>query len=189
MDRQRTARRGGDHHGRPVREDIDIRTGDGVGRGASRRSDSRRAAGVTPHGYGLPVWQQRARALRSETDLLCEGRTSAQEEKGTREPCVGQDRFECLGSHCVSPHPYFESSIGNARGSTNIIIIIPPGKILFVVISRSLCECHMKARPASLPGGLAMVPDGGVVPRSEEHTSELQSPDHLVCRLLLEKKK
>src|SRR5258708_24033960 len=35
---------------------------------------------------------------------------------------------------------------------------------------------------------------GGVVvarraERSEEHTSELQSPDHLVCRLLLEKKK
>src|SRR5258708_38049483 len=29
----------------------------------------------------------------------------------------------------------------------------------------------------------------GMVVRSEEHTSELQSPDHLVCRLLLEKKK
>src|SRR5947208_12067186 len=28
-----------------------------------------------------------------------------------------------------------------------------------------------------------------IVTRSEEHTSELQSPDHLVCRLLLEKKK
>src|SRR5947208_10124161 len=27
------------------------------------------------------------------------------------------------------------------------------------------------------------------VARSEEHTSELQSPDHIVCRLLLEKKK
>src|SRR5258708_18139826 len=27
-----------------------------------------------------------------------------------------------------------------------------------------------------------------VTKRSEEHTSELQSPDHLVCRLLLEKK-
>src|SRR5207244_10031903 len=26
------------------------------------------------------------------------------------------------------------------------------------------------------------------IERSEEHTSELQSPDHLVCRLLLEKK-
>src|SRR5690348_17894670 len=31
------------------------------------------------------------------------------------------------------------------------------------------------------------VPD--IFPRSEEHTSELQSPVHLVCRLLLEKKK
>src|SRR5438552_14898582 len=31
--------------------------------------------------------------------------------------------------------------------------------------------------------------DAGSAPRSEEHTSELQSPDHLVCRLLLEKKK
>src|SRR5690348_17697510 len=29
----------------------------------------------------------------------------------------------------------------------------------------------------------------GVAGRSEEHTSELQSPVHLVCRLLLEKKK
>src|SRR5258708_26123890 len=27
------------------------------------------------------------------------------------------------------------------------------------------------------------------ISRSEEHTSELQSPDHLLCRLLLEKKK
>src|SRR5258708_13514600 len=32
-------------------------------------------------------------------------------------------------------------------------------------------------------------PYGRPVIRSEEHTSELQSPDHLVCRLLLEKKK
>src|SRR2546426_9053193 len=32
-------------------------------------------------------------------------------------------------------------------------------------------------------------PDGGGPGRSEEHTSELQSPCNLVCRLLLEKKK
>src|SRR5256885_8724030 len=31
--------------------------------------------------------------------------------------------------------------------------------------------------------------DAGVIGRSEEHTSELQSPCNLVCRLLLEKKK
>src|SRR5690625_5705741 len=33
------------------------------------------------------------------------------------------------------------------------------------------------------------VPDGKLYWRSEEHTSELQSRGHLVCRLLLEKKK
>src|SRR5690625_6499720 len=36
---------------------------------------------------------------------------------------------------------------------------------------------------------LAMGEEAGVVERSEEHTSELQSRGHLVCRLLLEKKK
>src|SRR5258708_25760736 len=41
---------------------------------------------------------------------------------------------------------------------------------------------HVAPRP--LLGQLERVAD-----RSEEHTSELQSPDHLVCRLLLEKKK
>src|SRR5258708_26403937 len=42
-----------------------------------------------------------------------------------------------------------------------------------------------------LGGGRVMRHDdgGGNLQRSEEHTSELQSPDHLVCRLLLEKKK
>src|SRR5258708_18504945 len=36
---------------------------------------------------------------------------------------------------------------------------------------------------------VAVAPGQGWPGRSEEHTSELQSPDHLVCRLLLEKKK
>src|SRR5262245_62408346 len=45
---------------------------------------------------------------------------------------------------------------------------------------RSTCECA----PASMARRVHR-PD----PRSEEHTSELQSLRHLVCRLLLEKKK
>src|SRR5256885_7794144 len=51
-------------------------------------------------------------------------------------------------------------------------------------------------RLALRPGGAQPCPDRGVLPnllrprqRSEEHTSELQSPCNLVCRLLLEKKK
>src|SRR5438552_14034717 len=39
------------------------------------------------------------------------------------------------------------------------------------------------------PFGRGLVSSFGRASRSEEHTSELQSPDHLVCRLLLEKKK
>src|SRR5438045_6235508 len=42
---------------------------------------------------------------------------------------------------------------------------------------------YPSARAASAIGS------SGVCPRSEEHTSELQSLRHLVCRLLLEKKK
>src|SRR5947208_4644393 len=41
-------------------------------------------------------------------------------------------------------------------------------------------------RAAVVPGASGELALGW---RSEEHTSELQSPDHLVCRLLLEKKK
>src|SRR3989454_1440164 len=40
----------------------------------------------------------------------------------------------------------------------------------------------------ALPGGFIYV-TRGIFARSEEHTSELQSPCNLVCRLLLEKKK
>src|SRR5439155_16912745 len=42
------------------------------------------------------------------------------------------------------------------------------------------------ATPARAARGVSRAPPGG---RSEEHTSELQSRGHLVCRLLLEKKK
>src|SRR5215217_8339613 len=44
------------------------------------------------------------------------------------------------------------------------------------------------ARRRECPGGPAAGP-AKAVPRSEEHTSELQSRQYLVCRLLLEKKK
>src|SRR2546425_12547746 len=40
-----------------------------------------------------------------------------------------------------------------------------------------------------VPTVSAVLPDGALLERSEEHTSELQSLAYLVCRLLLEKKK
>src|SRR5258708_15608195 len=49
---------------------------------------------------------------------------------------------------------------------------------------------EVMANPKSLTGQFLNGTQSIRVPkvRSEEHTSELQSPDHLVCRLLLEKK-
>src|SRR5207244_13312644 len=54
-----------------------------------------------------------------------------------------------------------------------------------------LCACTAPARRAAQPAAVPRAGHGvchGHLERSEEHTSELQSPDHLVCRLLLEKK-
>src|SRR5438552_7425345 len=46
-----------------------------------------------------------------------------------------------------------------------------------------------RLRPGMFVNVDVLSPERRTVLRSEEHTSELQSPDHLVCRLLLEKKK
>src|SRR5437762_6312764 len=51
--------------------------------------------------------------------------------------------------------------------------------------SGGCCRCT----PASAPRSRKCAPAISPLRRSEEHTSELQSPMYLVCRLLLEKKK
>src|SRR5256885_10057937 len=65
----------------------------------------------------------------------------------------------------------------------------PPRSTLFpyTTLFRSRCHGASVCREAVHAPGPARA--GGQPPRSEEHTSELQSPCNLVCRLLLEKKK
>src|SRR5256885_4540732 len=46
-----------------------------------------------------------------------------------------------------------------------------------------------EAKPSLFADDMILYLENPVVSRSEEHTSELQSPCNLVCRLLLEKKK
>src|SRR5258708_28746383 len=75
----------------------------------------------------------------------------------------------------------------------------PPRSTLFpfTTLFRSLYRLDNQRYPTAEQGLQALIvrPTSGPLPnnwkpyRSEEHTSELQSPDHLVCRLLLEKKK
>src|SRR2546426_6383403 len=50
-------------------------------------------------------------------------------------------------------------------------------------------QAHRGVRDPVLGGEVLQRPPGQQESRSEEHTSELQSPCNLVCRLLLEKKK
>src|SRR5947208_8929270 len=66
-----------------------------------------------------------------------------------------------------------------------LMIPRPPRSTLFPYTT--LFRSRTSGSRVKITGHAASLP---AVPfeRSEEHTSELQSPDHLVCRLLLEKK-
>src|SRR2546430_8697314 len=69
-----------------------------------------------------------------------------------------------------------------------LMIRRPPRSTLFpyTTLFRSLTVGHS---PESFRGSQSVAADCYASPRSEEHTSELQSQSNLVCRLLLEKKK
>src|SRR5258708_8420181 len=65
----------------------------------------------------------------------------------------------------------------------------PPRSTLFPYTTLFRSKAQIHAGGLGKGGGVKVAKSPDEVRRSEEHTSELQSPDHLVCRLLLEKKK
>src|SRR2546426_4974334 len=69
----------------------------------------------------------------------------------------------------------------------------PPRSTLFpyttLFRSQRLADRGARPRTDAALGDVGRCGDARAVRRSEEHTSELQSPCNLVCRLLLEKKK
>src|SRR5256885_9425601 len=71
-----------------------------------------------------------------------------------------------------------------------LMIRRPPRSTLFpyTTLFRSRRACRLVSRQRGQPARHRPA-DPALTPRSEEHTSELQSPCNLVCRLLLEKKK
>src|SRR3712207_8631105 len=86
------------------------------------------------------------------------------------------------------------------RGSVFFLMIRrPPRSTLFPYTTlfrshgeRERCPAQRRSRPMPRRRTARVVPAGGrsvgCLSRSEEHTSELQSRQYLVCRLLLEKK-
>src|SRR5947208_12112368 len=77
----------------------------------------------------------------------------------------------------------FRSDLVSESNVSELEITEAEGKVRIVKGGGAMVQ-HVAAPNAMAP--VALQANG--LPRSEEHTSELQSPDHLVCRLLLEKK-
>src|ERR1022692_1480185 len=74
------------------------------------------------------------------------------------------------------------SSSGASSCWSEVGVSVRPQALIAEITHRCPLHCVYCSNP------LAMRPRGGEM-RSEEHTSELQSPCNLVCRLLLEKKR
>src|SRR5207244_12252231 len=94
------------------------------------------------------------------------------------------------------PYPYF-SSASDGPGHSHLSLhdalpICVNGSVAFQVYLdgvKAYDSAKMTGATATKQISLNVTGKSQLRLRSEEHTSELQSPDHLVCRLLLEKKK
>src|ERR1039458_10527652 len=73
---------------------------------------------------------------------------------------------------------------GETQSSEEFLLIVKTSRDLFGALRAEMEKLH----PYELPELLALPVVAGAENRSEEHTSELQSLRHLLCRLLLEKK-
>src|SRR5947199_4999233 len=96
-----------------------------------------------------------------------------------------------MASSYLRPLPAGDSSPllddENSIGAQFSLVSIPmPGWQHSALPGPAWCKC--RGRP-DRSGPASATHSNRAVPRSEEHTSELQSLRHLVCRLLLEKKK
>src|SRR5205807_6398510 len=77
----------------------------------------------------------------------------------------------------------FSSPTDFSSSTTLFSTFFPPSPPFFLTDSLANLFFSTRPRASVAPSEVSPAP-----PRSEEHTSELQSPCNLVCRLLLEKK-
>src|SRR5438552_14867993 len=113
------------------------------------------------------------------------GRWSAAKKQRIRDSRVQGTRVLCEALAGLQRRPatlLAASAVGyyGDRGEEPVTEESAPGADFLAHVARD----WEAATAAATRGGIRVVNM-----RSEEHTSELQSPDHLVCRLLLEKKK
>src|SRR3712207_8206928 len=89
----------------------------------------------------------------------------------------------------IAPHTAASAAAATSASSATIIASLPPSSRSTGV--RVSAQAAMTRRPVGAEPVKASLPTPArhSAARSEEHTSELQSRQYLVCRLLLEKKK
>src|SRR2546426_4295239 len=162
---------------------------------------------VTDADAGLDAGGEAGRAMGMIAQAVKNGIQASR--KRTARRCIGSEsskvQRECHGTRVRSPN-----GVGSSGGW-----VVAPSRLHHCTTSRrhnAFCYNVAAMKPYVLkrgpdspaepkfsldyegelnPGQLAAVKaiDGPILVRSEEHTSELQSPCNLVCRLLLEKKK
>src|SRR5690606_40596402 len=93
--------------------------------------------------------------------------------------------FERVADVFVDGTVQVVSTFGHTPGSIGIYVVLPDGRRLFFA-GDTINRVRELSPPQSKTRAMAVA---DVDPRSEEHTSELQSRENLVCRLLLENKK
>src|SRR5690348_17830132 len=94
--------------------------------------------------------------------------------------------------HCHSPDEHHHQQSSPTRRSSDLKTPTRSGGINRVSSGQASVVRKALPTPATTRTGITCAIDcttsAAAAARSEEHTSELQSPVHLVCRLLLEKK-
>src|SRR2546426_2626627 len=128
----------------------------------------------------IDLMQGRAVQLRGGRDFVLDG----------GDPLARLEEFAVAGEVAVVD---LDAALGKGGGSNAALIREmvrrAPCRVGGGIRDLDTARAWLDAGAAKIMIGTAASPDFCAALRSEEHTSELQSPCNLVCRLLLEKKK
>src|SRR5256885_8352189 len=141
---------------------------------APRRTSTSLVPGPFPSGPGMALATATPRPAPPATPT---GATS-HDHFGTCTPC----HPTCHPACCAPRQPATHRAAGSARGRP------ATGPGTFALFRPAHCPASTAAAGGALSSAPARDRAANADGRSEEHTSELQSPCNLVCRLLLEKK-
>src|SRR3712207_3407348 len=103
-------------------------------------------------------------------------------------PCVATTSYTPLAVCVRSAATRSSTSVRASSAKALLCQALTPPTVMPVAATHAVANATTLVLMSQRKGPLPSVPGGPVSARSEEHTSELQSRQYLVCRLLLDKK-